>query len=87
MKTLLLEITDYTAQTWWSRAFMLFITDILKTFNVYFSVLDHHTLILSEYSNLSFQIKKNVYLFGYTENFDILLITHFRGNCLSMCEI
>jgi len=64
---------------------MLFITDILKTFNVYFSVLDHHTHVMSEYSNLSF--KKKVYSVGYTENFDFLLITHFRGNCLSVCEI
>ena len=69
MKTLLLEITDYTAQTWWSLAFMLFISEILKIFNVYFSVLDHHTLVMSEYSNLSFK-KKNVHSVGYTENFD-----------------
>lgn len=62
MKTVLLEMTDYTAQTWWGLAFMLFIIDILKTFNVYFSVLDHHTLVMSEYSNLSFQKKKFIQL-------------------------
>lgn len=58
MKTLLLEITDYTHETWLSLAFMLFITDVLKIFNVYFSVLDHHTLVMSEYSNLSLKKKK-----------------------------
>ena len=74
MKTLLVEITDYTAQTWWNLAFMLCITDVLKSFNVYFSVLDHHTLVKSKYSNLSFQNKKTkkkkIHSFGYTEHFD-----------------
>lgn len=69
MKTLLLEITDYTAQTWWSLVFMLFIADILKTFNVYILVLDHYTLVMSEYSNLSLK-KKKVNSVGHTENFD-----------------
>jgi hypothetical protein len=70
MKTLLLEITDYTAQTWWNLAHVTFITDIFKMFNIYFSVLHHHTLVMSEYSNLSFQEKTYVHLIGCAENFD-----------------
>ena len=44
---------------------MLFITDILKIFNVYFSVLDHHTLVMSEYSNLTFQRYIYIYIYIY----------------------
>jgi len=42
-----------------------------KTFIVYFSVLDHHTLVMSEYSDLSFQNKKKkIHSSGFTEHFD-----------------
>jgi hypothetical protein len=63
MKTLLLEITDDTAQIWWSLSFMVFITDIFEIFYVYFSVLDHPTLVMSEYSKLSFQKTKKTDMF------------------------
>jgi hypothetical protein len=85
MKTLLLEITDYTAQTWWSRAFMLFITDILKTLMFIFQYLITTPLLRQNIQ--TFPSKKKVYSVGYTENFDFLLITQFRGNYLFVCEI
>lgn len=69
MKTLQLEITDYTAQTWWNLAHMMFITNSSKIFNVYFTVLSHRILVISQYSNLFFREKTHVPLIGYTGNF------------------